>query len=321
MSLTYVSCGGGRQSTALAMMAIHEELDCDVRAILFADTGWERPATYANIAKLRTYSVEQGGPPVKTLTTSNIREDALNPEKRSPSLPVFVDTSHTLTPEHQLAKLEDLLANKVSSSQMTFLDAHDELNAFKKRLAAGQIQSVAVQKMGMLKRQCTGDYKIKPINHFIRADGEALGMPVTHKSPAVTLIGISLDEVTRMSPSSVKYIQRQYPLVEKRMRAADCIRYLKERGWEEPVRSSCIGCPYHSQREWQALTPAEWEDACRFDEELRDTGLTHPNQERTFGDNRLYLHRSLKPLRSLDLTADDEFDELADEECAGACFL
>jgi 3'-phosphoadenosine 5'-phosphosulfate sulfotransferase (PAPS reductase)/FAD synthetase len=62
------------------------------------------------------------------------------------------------------------------------------------------------QSGGMVRRQCTGDFKIAPIRRKIRQ---------LTTGPVTLWIGISLDEAARMKPSDVKYIQHRWPLIEK----------------------------------------------------------------------------------------------------------
>ncbi|MBB5801321.1 3'-phosphoadenosine 5'-phosphosulfate sulfotransferase (PAPS reductase)/FAD synthetase [Saccharothrix ecbatanensis] len=54
---------------------------------LFADTGWEPRAVYANLDRLRTFAGSKGIP-VRTVTAGNIRTDALDPGHRFVSMPL-----------------------------------------------------------------------------------------------------------------------------------------------------------------------------------------------------------------------------------------
>ena len=79
-----ISLGGGVQSTVLVLLSLHdiiERADCAV----FADTGWERKATYENVEKLRGYAKDFDFP-IHTVYGEtangyrNIREELLNPK-------------------------------------------------------------------------------------------------------------------------------------------------------------------------------------------------------------------------------------------------
>lgn len=53
-----LSFGGGVQTTALAILVVRGEVDCD--AIVFADTGGERPETYEHIARFGSWLEARG---------------------------------------------------------------------------------------------------------------------------------------------------------------------------------------------------------------------------------------------------------------------
>jgi len=161
---------------------------------------------------------------------------------------------------------------------------------------------------GQIRRQCTRHYKIHAINAAIR---EEYGMVARFQ-----WIGFSVDELVRMAPSRVKYITHRFPLIERRMDRADCERWITEHEFTVPVKSACIGCPYHIDAEWADLSPAEWEDACQFDEAIRDKHL-HRGRNR---DNRLFLHRSLIPLRDVKIGRDESNDLLKQGGCDGGCW-
>lgn len=153
--------------------------------------------------------------------------------------------------------------------------------------------------VGVLRRQCTYDYKITPIKREVR---RMLGIKprcVAPKDCVEQWIGISTDEAQRIftrQPSRESVMR--YPLVEWRpMTRLDCIRWLAENYNITVPKSSCIGCPYHSQKEWRALSEPEFKDACVFDEAIRRKGGVR-------GD--LYLHRSCVPLADVDLSTPEE---------------
>ncbi len=161
----------------------------------------------------------------------------------------------------------------------------------------------------MLSRQCTDAYKVEPIGKKLR---ELIGLVPRQRAPksvAVELwIGISVDEAHRAKPSRVPWIERRFPLLDLVMRRWDCRQWLNRNGYPDPLKSSCVGCPYHSAEQWRALPPDELADAIAVDEAVRN-GL-----RRTHGP--LYLHRSLRPLAEIDFDAEPD---LFGEECEGMC--
>jgi hypothetical protein len=76
-------------------------------------------------------------------------------------------------------------------------------------------------KVQQLKRQCTRNYKIRPIRRQVALLNGGFRRRVDQ------VVGISLDEYERMRDSDVKYIRNVYPLVERRMTRADCVAWLR----------------------------------------------------------------------------------------------
>lgn len=148
---------------------------------------------------------------------------------------------------------------------------------------------------GMLKRQCTTNYKLRPIKRQLRALG------ATRTNPAEVLIGISWDEARRMRDADVLYQRHAYPLVERRMTRSDCLAWLARRGYRAPQKSSCIGCPFRRNADWRQLTAEEFADAVEFD---------RAGRWQRHGRVEAYLHDSLLPLDQVDLRTEQEHGQL-----------
>lgn len=161
-------------------------------------------------------------------------------------------------------------------------------------------------KVGAIKRQCTESWKIAPLRRWVQANRNG--------KPVEMWMGISMDEALRMKPSNVKYITNRWPLIERGMSRADCVRWLKERGLEVPPKSSCVFCPYHNRRAWAEMKReggSDWTKAVEIDRQIRDV---RPG-------GKLYVHRDLIPLDQVDLRSEEERGQyrLWDEECEGVC--
>ena len=160
----------------------------------------------------------------------------------------------------------------------------------------------------ILRRQCTYKYKIGPVRKRTRELMTAHGVKCV-----VSMQGISLDEATRMKTSDVKYIENRYPLVDMRMSRHDCLLWLERNGYPRPPKSACVGCPYHDDRLWSDMKrnqPAEFEDACQFDDAMRQARPGYTT----------YLHDKRIPLRLVDLSTPQDRGQLAfDMECEGYC--
>lgn len=144
---------------------------------------------------------------------------------------------------------------------------------------------------GLLKRQCTANYKLRPIKRQLRALG------ASRNKPADVVIGISLDEWRRMREADVQYIRHVYPLVDRRLTRGDCLAWLTRHSYRIPQKSSCIGCPFRRNADWRRLTPVEFEDAVAFDEAMR---------KQWNGRVRGYLHDTLVPLAVADLSTEQD---------------
>jgi len=170
---------------------------------------------------------------------------------------------------------------------------------------------------GIIRRQCTGDFKVEPIQKKIR---ELLGLKPRKHWPKATAveqwIGISRDESSRMKESQIPAIKMRWPLIELGMTRNACLTWLESHGYPLPPKSACTFCPYRSDRSWRHLRdtdPEGWNDALAIDRAIRG-GLGNLT-------GTLYVHDSLIPLEEVDLSTDSERGQpnLFENECEGMC--
>ncbi|KSV18472.1 hypothetical protein DA01_03490 [Dehalococcoides mccartyi] len=162
-------------------------------------------------------------------------------------------------------------------------------------------------KKGMLRRQCTGEYKILPIRREIR---RWLCVKPHERIPAGAIdfwVGISTDELRRLNGfrNDPKWLKPTFPLIQiKSMSRQDCLNWLAYHYSEIIVpRSSCVVCPFHSDMEWRDIYGTQdWETAVQYDDLIR----TGTKSQRT----QLYLHGSLKRLAITDLRTPEDFGQL-----------
>lgn len=165
---------------------------------------------------------------------------------------------------------------------------------------------------GMLRRDCTTSYKIRPIQKFVRGL-----LKETGGKKASMWLGISTDEALRMKPSRVGYIENKWPLIDARMSRSDCFRFMERRGYPKPPRSACVYCPFKSDFEWQHLkdnSPEDFLEAVRIEQHFRD-GL---KQTTRFRNAEAYFHASGKPLDQVEFV-DGRQPDLFNNECEGLC--
>ena len=174
---------------------------------------------------------------------------------------------------------------------------------------------------GMVRRQCTKEYKITPIEKFIKY--EILGLRPRQRISGFAVdqwFGISADEPQRMRTAPDKWRRFCYPLVGlpddllgKPWRRWDCTSWLTENYPNHPVpRSACIGCPFHSNDEWRRIKthfPEQWMEAVEIDNKIRT--IDGMNSE-------AFLHRTRVPLSEVDLSESTQID-LFGNECEGMC--
>lgn len=180
---------------------------------------------------------------------------------------------------------------------------------------------------GILRRQCTNEYKIQVVDKAIR---DIYGLRRKQRNIKTTIWkGISADEADRMSIPESAWKTFIYPLVgygipgvgkwfkldeqlHRPMNRNDIKSWYRKNNLPIPPKSSCVFCPYHSDHTWhdmQVNYPDDFNDAVRVDKAIRNSSVRGVEQP-------VYLHRSLKPL---DEVAFDPDSRIEFGECSGTC--
>lgn len=256
--LRVLSLGAGVQSTALLILSAAGMLP-KLDVAIFADTGWEPAGVYAHLDRLEREVAHPAGIPIRRVSLGNIRRDALDPNHRFASMPLYVKNQEG--------------------------------------------------REGRTRRQCTHEYKLKPILREVRtllgARPKASGVPgpVPGGRWVEQWIGISTDEAHRaLSIKALGYSQPRFPLLEpsiaEGLSRSHCELINERAGFPDVPKSACIGCPYHSNRQWRQMReerPDEFADAVDFDRAIR-AGSARANALGKALRGEMYLHRSLLPL-------------------------
>lgn len=170
---------------------------------------------------------------------------------------------------------------------------------------------------GMLRRQCTREFKVEPI---IQKTRRLLGIGKGERAAKQILcdqwIGISTDEAQRMKPAREHYISHRYPLIDMNMSRTDCLSWMEKKGYPKPTKSACTFCPYHDDALWRDMKEndaASFADAVAIDEMIR-AGVRGTTQ-------KLYVHRSLQPLSQVvfKIQPVDTTIDMFNNECEGMC--
>lgn len=273
-----ISLGAGVQSTTLLLMALNGEFEVIPDAAIFADTGWEPKRVYEHLDWLEREV--NGRMPIYRVQSGNIRTDAI-------AIATGEETTLRTAKNH----------------------SHEVTMPLYTRDKAG--------KVSMLRRQCTAEYKLKPI---IEKERALLGLQPGRRARGVLLeqwVGISFDEVIRMKPSREAWKVHRWPLIEKRMTRYDCLAWLRSQGYPEPPKSACIGCPFHDDRRWRLMRdtdPLSWADAVEVDRAIRRLPRIRDD---------VFMHSQTVPLDEVDLSTPQDHGQLTFEdfsaECEGMC--
>jgi hypothetical protein len=136
-------------------------------------------------------------------------------------------------------------------------------------------------------RSCTKDFKIAVVGKWLKKHG------ANKHDPATVCIGISTDEITRVSNKRVEPYERPiYPLIDLGLDRSACQRVIAEAGLPVPGKSSCFFCPFHR--------PQMWSEMRRDEPELffkaADLEATLISRRETLGRDPVYLTRFGKPI-------------------------
>lgn len=260
----FLHLGAGVQSSTLAEMVVEGDLP-RVDAVLFADTGNEPYWVYRQVWYLAGRLSAVNIPLIITMQTdTGLVADSMADRTRFVAIPLFTKNPDTGT-------------------------------------------------VGQMRRQCTNEYKIVPNKNWMLdwlvARGHATRYTdkngVTYRRARRSIYvedwyGISLDEWDRAGRRGAKWQRAVYPLIDRRWRRVDCIRWLKAHDLPIPKKSLCIVCPYHRDYYWLALEqhdPDLFEEACLYDDWLRTPDARRKVVRKK--DQPVYLHESCVPLRDV----------------------
>jgi 3'-phosphoadenosine 5'-phosphosulfate sulfotransferase (PAPS reductase)/FAD synthetase len=289
VDLLYIAFGGGVQSTALALLWANRDPRLgEVLARKFGEGRWPDLAIFADTGDEPEATYAHVWRCAEVLGGAGLRLDVVHRDEACTPLGQSV-----LQDKHR------------SGSPPVFL-----------RNADGS--------QGVLRRECTENFKIDPINRHLRALlGAEPGRPVRGKTAGI-LLGISTDEAQRADASTLPWLVTYHPLLWMGWSRGDCLRYLESQGFYDVPKSACVFCPYRKDAEWGQMkreAPQDFARACAFDEAYRAAGSPTLTRVPDNGRGHVFLHRSLKPLAEIDFTTPtrDLFEQ--GEECTGHCWL
>ncbi|BDD03733.1 hypothetical protein [Aureibacter tunicatorum] len=184
--------------------------------------------------------------------------------------------------------------------------------------------------VGMLKRQCTGEYKITQVNKQIKKI-QGLGK-FDRYNDAEVWIGISLEECQRVNSPKITNFKNVFPFCNAEstkengvnhemnkyfdnygITRSEIIKWMNKMGFPDVGRSSCAFCPYMSNSEWAEVKkdPKTWKKVVELDSHIRNStkkGVQQP----------IYLTDQLVPINQAYF---NEAQVNAFEDCEGYCHI
>jgi hypothetical protein len=166
---------------------------------------------------------------------------------------------------------------------------------------------------GMMSKQCSKEFKTRVVHRELR---RILGLGYRERGPSEPVVeqwlGMTIDELQRISVSEKRYLHHRYPLMEKRMNKRDLYPWYQERQLPIPPKSSCIFCPLQMAARLRE-TLQDPQDGARliaFDKAIR------PGFKGMHG--AAYLTRERKPITECDLRSDEDRGQLTFADFCGS---
>jgi 3'-phosphoadenosine 5'-phosphosulfate sulfotransferase (PAPS reductase)/FAD synthetase len=158
------------------------------------------------------------------------------------------------------------------------------------------------------KRQCTKHWKIMPMYRSMRQETGAVRKRLA-TGHFESLIGISVDEASRMKDARVDWVKNKWPLIDAGLSRTGCKQWLDKKGLFAP-KSACFYCPLKDNASWARISedPKYWPKILEIDRRLNERGE--------------YLHSSCIPMSErpfLRAKQDREQPDLFQNECEGMC--
>ena len=228
---------------------------------------------------------------------------------------IFADTGgeKTETLEYYMFVLEEWmpLNNGIPLHKADYKNLQKDLlnqsNSSGNRFASIPAFTMNNGQKGMLRRQCTSEYKIAQVTKKYR---EILGIGNKRFPQTEIFIGITLDEIHRMTIPQEKWKINVYPfcgykvfpdgkfirLDTIKMTRNDVLNWYNKHHIIVPEKSSCVFCPFQSDQNWlrlKSISPWDFDMAVKVDKSIRDSSKRGIK-------SKIYLHDSLRPLDQVD---------------------
>lgn len=165
---------------------------------------------------------------------------------------------------------------------------------------------------GKSRQSCTELWKIRAVRQQMRRLGATSG---------TVYLGLTMDEVHRIKPSSVKWIQHDWPLVMPKygvqIDRMGAQRKLKELGILYLRSTQCDGCPHKGLSRWRDTSPRVIDNLAKFEAKFKgEWYLTR---------HLIPLHKSIEKMEAIQAQRESgsfldklDLDDMCD---SGYCFV
>lgn len=166
---------------------------------------------------------------------------------------------------------------------------------------------------GMMSKQCSKEFKTRVIHAALR---QLLGLGYRQRGPRAPVVeqwlGMTIDELQRITVSEKVYLHHRYPLIERRMAKRDLYPWYEQRQLPIPPKSSCIFCPLQlpSRLRTTLQHPTDGPRLVAFDAAIR------PGYRGMNGG--AYLTRERKPIPECDLRSAADHGQLGFADFCGS---
>lgn len=302
--LTVLNHGGGVQTGTIVEM-IHDGVLPRPDVVIAADTGDEPSYIYKQWERDRGL-MKSIGVPFVMVSNGNMVDDLYN-GGRFAAMPLFTITKNGARGKRQ----------KGSKAQPAIFDLSEYETEVPSTIVGFGLEAQLVSD-GKLKRQCTSEYKIVPIERELRIMLLEMGLARETKNGAIYVndgvlveswIGYSTDELSRVKDTGMTWQYFRFPLLEMKMSRADCQLWLEENNKPPRLSSACRRCPLISNprmRELREHDPDGWEKRLQFDDDLRNGNL----RLAATAKGAVFIHPSKIPLRDVNIDNDSAMPEI-----------
>lgn len=213
---------------------------------------------------------------------------------------VFADTGGEMTEvwDYMRKYVEPLLLSSVNRKIEIASHDHAKVDFYREKDGEKSLLIPAYTNTGKLPTFCSKEWKALVVRRHLGGE-KAMG-------DIIMWLGISTNEIDRLKPADVKWIEHHWPLCDMptksgygiRMNRIECRKLILDYGWPDPPSSACVWCPHLDNPQWERMKKYEPKD---FQKAIQV-------QKRIYAEDKqggVYLHKSRLPLEQVDFSKDD----------------